>query len=423
VSAAVVVVTSGLLIAVNLGSSSGDTAPGVNAKFIELGSHQPLTGPAAAGYREVSLAASAFYKYINSHGGVYGRSIILDAQDDAYNPVATVSTVHRLVEQDNVFAIDGGLGSATHKAVVDYLNGAGVPDLFVESGCTCFNSPKNLPQTFGFIPNYKIEGKILGQLVNTSFATQQIAYIYQDDDLGQGSQEGLDQIEPPSKVVTRQSYDAETLSQGLSAQVQAARDAGAKVVVLFGIPQATALALVAAQQLHYHPTFVVNSNAADSHTLTALLANMLPKDVSPNSLTDGIITDGYLPSADDATNPWIVLFKQVHDTYETDQPFDNTTVNGMALAYATYQALHAAGPNLTRQGLLNALVTQGSTFMGPNLAPFGFSATNHNGIQGVEMGVITGGKLQLSGPILVTDDHDALVNYYIGPHPGPPSAY
>src|SRR5690242_8375351 len=59
------------------GSGGGATAsaPGITSTQILIGSHQPLTGPAAPGYSEIAPAANAYFQYVNAHGGVNGRKI------------------------------------------------------------------------------------------------------------------------------------------------------------------------------------------------------------------------------------------------------------------------------------------------------------------------------------------------------------
>jgi branched-chain amino acid transport system substrate-binding protein len=422
IGAVIVLVAASLIISEESSSKTSASAPGVTPTSITLGSHQVLTGPAAPGYRTVAVAANAFFKYVNAHGGVYGRSINFDYQDDSYNPVNTLSVVRKLVEQDNVFAVVGGLGTPTHQSVVSYLNDRGVPDLFVESGCTCFNSPGNLPDTFGYFPDYKIEGKILAQYVVQNYPQQKVGYLYQDDDLGQDSQSGANQIITSNLVASRQSYDPNYLDNGLVPQIAAEQAAGAQVIILFGINAATALALIAAASMHYHPTFVVANIGSDPNTVGGLITQF-SKGALPASIENGLVTDYYLPQADNTADQWIQLFKRVHDTYEATDPFDDNTINGMAMAYGVYQALHAAGPNLTRQGLLAALTTQGATFAGPNLGPYGFSPTNHNGMQGLQMGIVNNGQLATSGPVYTTDDHDAPVTTYNGAHPPPPTSF
>jgi ABC-type branched-subunit amino acid transport system substrate-binding protein len=419
----VVLVAAGLVVLrATSASSSTTSSPGVTSNEILLGSHQPLTGPAAPGYSEISSGAAAFFKYVNAHGGVYGRSIKFDYEDDQYNPVKSLAVTQQLVGKDKIFAMIGGLGTATHEAVVNYLNDNGVPDLFVESGCECFNNPANFPDTFGYFPEYKIEGKVLGQYVRTNFPNDSVAYLLQDDDLGQNGQEGLDQLLPHTQVVTQQSYDANYLASGLGTQIGAAKAAGAKVVVMFGIPAALALALLTAEQLNYHPTWVVSNIGSDPTTLNGLI-KAYSKGSADLSIANGVISDSYIPSPDDTTNPWVHLFRTVHDTYEAGTPFDFYSISGMVMAYATYQALHAAGPNLTRQALLNAIATKGSTFMGPNLAPYRFSKTDHDGMAGAQISTLANGQSILAGPVYVTDDQDAPVTTWKQPHPLPPTTF
>src|ERR1051326_3056531 len=84
-------------------SSGGSTAgnvPGVTANSILIGSHPPLTGPAAPGYSKVPAASPAFFTHVNATGGVFGRKITYKPLDDGYNPNTTQTVVRQLVLQD-----------------------------------------------------------------------------------------------------------------------------------------------------------------------------------------------------------------------------------------------------------------------------------------------------------------------------------
>src|SRR5215472_12205198 len=166
------------------GGTAAASAPGITSTQILIGSHQPLTGPAAPGYSEIAPAANAYFQYVNAHGGVYGRKIKYTYLNDQYDPTITSTVVHQLVLQDNVYAIFNGLGTPTHLAVVKYLNSSKVPDVFVASGCDCWNNPSTYPNTFGWQLDYIREGKILGAYVKQHFAGKKIGYFYQDDEFG-----------------------------------------------------------------------------------------------------------------------------------------------------------------------------------------------------------------------------------------------
>src|SRR4051795_9906670 len=174
------------------GGTSGGSAPGVTDTNVTIGSTQPLSGVAAAGYSEISRASEAYFKYINAAGGINGRTITYKYVDDAYNPTQTVQQTQKLITQDKVFAIFNALGTPTHEKVVDFLNQQKVPDLFVASGCLCWDDVSKHPLTFGWQTDYTVEGKILGKYIAENFKGKKIAYYYQNDDFGQNGVKGLD---------------------------------------------------------------------------------------------------------------------------------------------------------------------------------------------------------------------------------------
>ena len=227
-----------------------------------------MTGPAAPGYSEIAPASQAFFDYVNAHGGVFGRKIHLTYKDDAYNPTNTVNVTHQLVLQDHVFGIFEGLGTPTHTKVVSYLNASKVPDLFVASGCACWDDGSKQPYTFGWQPNYTIEGKILGQYIKQHFAGQKVAVLYQDDDFGQGGLAGIAAELPASQIVSKQAYQSGTT---LAPQITAIKASKAKVLVQFTVPIYTAIAELTSFTLGYKPQLVVSNVGIDPTTVAGLL--------------------------------------------------------------------------------------------------------------------------------------------------------
>ena len=108
---------------------------GITSTSILIGNTNALSGPAAA-YGTISNAANAYFTYVNSHGGVNGRTITFKFLDDVYNPANTVTLTKQLVEQDKVFGIFGGLGTQDQTSVRDYMNAQKVPQIFVYTGAT-----------------------------------------------------------------------------------------------------------------------------------------------------------------------------------------------------------------------------------------------------------------------------------------------
>jgi ABC-type branched-subunit amino acid transport system substrate-binding protein len=378
------------------------SAPGITATTITIGSHQPLTGPAAPGYSEIAPGSAAYFSYVNAHGGVYGRTIAYKYLDDAYNPTQTATVVRQLVLQDNVYAMFDGLGTPTHLAVLSFLNAQKVPDVFVASGCACWDQPTADPETFGWQLDYVREGKILGQYVAKHFAGKKIGYFYQDDEFGLDGIKGLDDEIPHSMVVSKQSYVPTNVN--VAPQVAALRASGAQVVISFSIPAFTALLKLTSLKLGFSPTLVVSNVGSDPITLSGLLESFAKQggaNVNGNALTAGIISDGYAPSVGDASNSWITLFKKVHDQYDAKAPLDGNVLYGMAVAYTFVQAMLKAGRNPTRADLVSAI--NSGLPQGPAVAPYAFSSTDHSGVTGAYIGIIKNGVLTQQGPVLTTD--------------------
>jgi ABC-type branched-subunit amino acid transport system substrate-binding protein len=400
--------------------SSSSSEPGLSSSSVTFGSHQPLTGPAAPGYSEIAPASQAFFNYLNSQGGINGRKITLVYKDDEYNPVKTVTVTHELVLNTKVFGIFEGLGTPTHTKVVAYLNGSKVPDMFVASGCPCWDNGTSQPYTFGYQPNYTIEGKILGQYIKQHFSEKKVAVFYQADDFGMGGLAGIRDELPASQIVSTQSYQPGVTN--VAPQISAIKASGAEVLVAFTTPIYTALGQLASVTLGYKPQLVVSSVGIDPTTVGGLLKTF-SKGAAGTELIEGAITAGYLPSPTDTANPWIALFKKVHDQYDSGAPFDGNVVFGMANAYTLAQSLQLAGKKLTRQGLVNAVNTSGSKLTGPGLVPFRYSTTVHGGYAGVEMGQVRAGKIALFGGPLVTEPTaGSAITPYTTTQPAPPSS-
>jgi len=402
-------------------SSTATSTPGITATTITIGSHQPLTGIAAPGYDEIAPAANAYFQFVNAHGGIYGRKIKYIYLNDQYNPSITTTVVHQLVLRNNVYAIFNGLGTPTHLAVAPFLNSEHIPDVFVASGCECWNAPSTLPDTTGWQLDYVREGKILGSYIEQHFKGEKIGFFYQDDEFGQDGVKGLSDEIPKSQIVSEQNYNPTNIK--IAPQVAALKAAKAQVVVSFTVPAFTALLKLTMLGLKYSPQLVVSDVGSDPITLAGLLASFA-KNTSAgfgNALTQGIITDGYLPSLGSTSDSWIQMFKRIHDQFIPKLPLDGNVLYGMSVGYTFVQAMFKAGKNPTRQSLINAI--NSGLSQGVSVAPYAYSATDHNGITGAYIGVIQNGVLVPSGGVLVTDDSATgpVTAYTVAQPPAPTS--
>ena len=134
---------------------------------------------------------AAYFNKINAEGGINGRKINFISYDDGYSPPKTVEQARKLVESDEVLLIFNSLGTPPNSAIQKYMNSKKVPQLFVATGATKWNDPKEFPWTMGWQPNYQSEGADLCQVHPEEHAQRQDRRALPERRLRQGLSEGL----------------------------------------------------------------------------------------------------------------------------------------------------------------------------------------------------------------------------------------
>lgn len=379
-------------------AEAAEPAPGVTDTEVVVGTHHPLTGPAAAGYASISAATTAYFEYLNDNGGVNGRSIRYVVKDDGYNPATTQSVVRELVLEDRVFALLNGLGTAPHSAVLDFLNENEVPDLLVASGSPVFNQPETYPWTFGFNADYTAEAKVLATYAQEQFPGQTACLLGQDDDLGEDFGAGLLAVLGEDGLASQQVYS--TSNPDVSAQVAAMKQAGCQVNFLAAINAFSALAVGTAAKLGYQPQWLSSSVGGDYGTVSQYLGENA-------ALLEGFVSANYLPSHFSESDEWTTLFRTINDEYNDGAAFDGNTVYGMSVGYLFAEALARAGDTPTRQGVVDALTS--GDLRGNGVVPLAFSATSHGAYQGVQVTVVAHGVQEYVGTPATAEPGDGAV--------------
>ncbi|MBB5851055.1 ABC transporter substrate-binding protein [Amycolatopsis umgeniensis] len=387
------------------GDDKGSTV-GVTDTTVKIGAHFPLTGVAAPGYSEIPSGHQAYYDYVNANGGINGRKIEFVAKDDGYNPTTTSAVTNELVLKEEIFAMVGGLGTPTHSAVVDFLNSSKVPDLFVSSGSLRWgDDPKKAPFTFGWQPDYEIEGKIIGDWVRKNLPAAKVGLFVQDDDFGRDGEKGA------RRYLDKQIVEVAKYSPGntdIAPQIAKLKAAGVDLVLGFTVPSYTALSQLASLKIGFKPKWFYSNVGSDPALVGSLLARFSEGKVTNGaSLIDGVLTTEYLPGVDAPDNAWTKLWRKIWSEHGKGGDLTNYRIYGMAQAYTFVQTLQAAGRDLTRERVVEALQKSGKTFKGPGLAPFRYSGEKHLGIAGMSVVELEGGAGKDLTPVLVTDIGEA----------------
>jgi len=387
--AATAAVLAGALVLTAM-PAQGASTPGVSDTEIVLGMQLPQTGPASPGYNKVDDAIRAYFDYVNSKGGVNGRKITLVVKDDTYKAGLTVSTASALINKDKVFAMVGSVGTQTHISVIKDINRRGIPDLFVNSGYSGFyTDPKKYPTTFGGLGTYVAEAKILGKYIKETYADKTVGILYQTDDFGRNTVEGLANAGitfTPKK--TAATFIAGTQGGGLDAQMQQLKDNKVDVVVVGAVASAYAAAVGSALKIGYKPQFVVISVGSDATTFQTILGAKGTPAATSAALLAGTISASHAPAPGEADDEFVKAFKKINDEFNKgpSKTWDNNILQGMNIGYLTTAALQGAGKDLTRPGIIKYIENNASKLSSAALAPLGYSAKTHEAFTGFWIG-------------------------------------
>jgi branched-chain amino acid transport system substrate-binding protein len=354
-----------------LAATTGPAAdPGVTPTSIVLGGTAPLTGSSSA-YAAIARGAQAYVDYVNANGGVNGRRVAYTILDDASDPARALEQTQRLVEKDGVFAVFNTYGTEQNLAVRDYLNQKKVPQLFAASGASSLGrDASRYPYTIGLQPTYAAEGWVLGQYLARTQGAAKVAVLYEGDGYGQELLSGLRRGLQRSKVkiVAAEPYDPS--ASDVQAQVARLRVSGATVFAVFAKAKVAPQAFRYASRLGWKPKLTLAGSGAASAAVLDAAA-----EKGSNKLLGGTVSVAFLK---DPTDPrWqkdaaMKLYRRVMKKYAFGaDPNDVDHVYGMAAAWTAIEALRRAGPDLTRERLVDvvdSLNLQGNPFLLPGIA-------------------------------------------------------
>jgi branched-chain amino acid transport system substrate-binding protein len=325
--------------------------PGVTPTQITLGGTVPLSGPAAA-YASVGRGADAYFKYVNSKGGVFGRKIIFKYEDDEFDVGKTILLTRQLVEQDNVLAIFDSVGTEHALAVRPYLNDRKVPQLFVGSGVSKLAAEhRKYPWSMGYLPSFAGEGVIYGRYIAAHRPTARIAVLYENSDFGKDMLKGLRRgLGGKARIVGTQSYEIDDAN--VDSQLAKLKSSGADTLMLFATPKFAIFGYVGSFRLGWHPHVYVTSVSISPDIMK------IARFGSNQMQVEGSISIAFVK--DPTANQWardktVRLYRTIMRRYLPAAPADDVfNYYGMAVAYTMVDTLRKAGRNLTRAGVLRA---------------------------------------------------------------------
>src|SRR3954465_668087 len=314
---------------------------------IKIGNIVPYSGPASA-YGVIGSTEAAYFKKINDEGGINGRKVNFISYDDAYSPPKTVEQARKLVESDEVLLIFNPLGTPPNSAIQKYMNAKKVPQLFVATGATKWNDPKEYPWTMGWQPNYQSETQIYAKVILKEHPNARIAVLYQNDDYGKDYLKGLKDglgAKAASMIVAEESY--ETSEPTIDSHIVKLKSIGADVFVNISTPKFAAQAIKKVAEIGWKPVHFLNN-------VSVSIGSVIQPAGFDNA--QGIISSNYLKDPTDAQWKTDAGMKEWNGFLDKYFPEANRADASVMYAWIVTQGLvhvlKACGDNLTRENIM-----------------------------------------------------------------------
>lgn len=346
---------------------------------IKLGQSLPLSGPLTELGTEYRDGALAYFKWVNSKGGVHGRKIELVTLDDGYVVDKTVANAKKLIEEENVFGYFGMFGTANYSALLPLINERAIPSVAPYTGSDGLRA-QNSPTTFWLRASYGDETeKIIDQLA--TLGINRIAVFYQDDPFGKAGLGGVEAAlaKRQLKVIKTGAYDK--TKNDVDEAVKAIGSADPQAVVMISTYKPTAAFVKQMRKSGKLPQFFALSVVG----LKALYSEL-------GAESAGIAISQVVPFPDNATAPVVREMKQLPAAMLPPSGVTYTTLEGFIAAKVMVEALRRAGPQATREKLVGALESMKDFDVGG--FPVNYAGGNRLGSRFAEVTIVSkSGKL------------------------------
>jgi ABC-type branched-subunit amino acid transport system substrate-binding protein len=344
------IISVALLLALVATTASAENGPGITATEIKIGNTMPYSGP-ASGYAIVGRTEQAFYNMVNAKGGINGRKINFLSYDDAYSPPKTVEQMRKLVEQDDVFATFGSLGTPTNTAIWKYMNQKKVPHLFISTGAEKWNDPKNYPYTISLYASYLMEARTAARYILQTKPDAKIGILSQNDDFGRDYVRGFKEAlgaKAATMIVKEKTYEVSDAT--IDSQLIELKSSGADTFYDVTTPKFGAQAVKKVAEMGWKPLHYIVSVASSIKSV------LIPAGVD-NSV--GLVTavvaktpgDPRWKDSEDVKN-YLAFMKEWNGGSDPD---DQSAVTGYISAWLTVETLKRCGDDLTRENLMKVV--------------------------------------------------------------------
>ncbi len=188
-----------LLLVVGLTACGDDkekgSAQGVTDSKIIVGNSAASSGALAPVGVPFLAGMNAYFNMVNDEGGIDGRKIEFINYDDEFLPEKGISSLERLVYDDEVFALVGHFGTPIVGATIEEIKSVGIPTVYFATGTGILYDEKAEGTERAALPVqpvYPMEGRIMATWAKGEFGAESVGVIYTSDDAGNDLLKGVE---------------------------------------------------------------------------------------------------------------------------------------------------------------------------------------------------------------------------------------
>lgn len=346
---------------------------GITDTKIVLGQSAAFSGPAAQLGLQLHAGAMAYFNQINERGGVYGRKIEIRQLDDKYEADLAAANTKKFVENDDVFALFGYVGTPTSNAALPIFTKANIPFFAPFTGAQSLREPFNR-QIFNIRASYFDETEhLVDRLVNTGL--KNIAVFYQNDAYGKAGLAGVERALKKLNLTIVETATVERNSVDVAKAVEKLLPKRPDVIIQISAYSSCAAFIKEMRKASYTGQFY-NVSFVGSQALADSLGPEGP----------GVVISQVVPFPWRNAEPIVSEYaKAMNKAGVTALNF--SSLEGYISAKVFVEGLRRAGKTLSRDRLIAGLESMGNYDVGGFYV--NFSPSNHNGSKFVDMTVIS----------------------------------
>jgi ABC-type branched-subunit amino acid transport system substrate-binding protein len=344
-----IAIVAGLSILFALPLDARADEVGVSADAILFGQVAALEGPSSALGRGMRQGIVAAFAEINAKGGIYGRKLKLLSRDDGYDPDRSVAQTRKLIEEDQIFALIGAVGTPTSIATVPIASALNVPFIGPFTGAEFLRAPE-LHNVVNIRASYSAEAEAWIKHLTEDLNFKSIAIFYQDDAFGRDGLAGVKRALAKRGLELTAEGTFERNTRAVGAALRVIKRSEPEAVVMVGTYGPCAEFIKLAHKQGFDPTFV---------NISFVGANALARELGNDG--SGVIVSQVVPF------PWDTSLKVVADYQAAEKALDPglspdfVSLEGYLSGRLAAAALEMAGPNPTRSDLLR-IINDGGGF-------------------------------------------------------------